>query len=276
MKTAEIIEKYVAHVDLKYKSIATRKIYKTRMYQFTDEHSELHRISSTELKRYLFSIKEMDLSDSYFNQMLAALHVIYDIILNQPRKLNNIEYKKSKKNHWQVLTVEEVAKMILATKNRKHKMIIKLLYVLGVRSSELLNLRLKDIDRSNKQIFVRAGKGSNDRAIDIDSAMITQLELYWKEYKPGEYIIENQNGNKYSKSSVNKILKKHEKSIGKKIWPHLLRHSIASHMINRDVSIMKLKDFLGHKNIKTTEHYYQYIKNDGMLSPDQEFICKVA
>jgi len=272
MKKTEIIEKYVAHVDLKYKSIKTRKIYKTRMYQFAKAHSQLHRISSTDLKRYLFSIKEAELSDSYFNQMLAALHIIYDVILKQPRKLDNIEYKKPKQSHYQVLTPEEIKKMIFLTSNLKHKMIIKLLYVLGLRSSELLNLRLQDIDRSNGQIFIRGAKGNKDRAIDIDDSVILQLENYWREYEPKEFIIEGQKGGRYSRSSVQKIVSKHQNKIGKKIWPHLLRHSIASHMINNGVNLIKLKNFLGHKNLKTTEYYYHYIKNGGMLCDSQALI----
>ena len=278
MKTTEIIKRYVAHVNVTYRSPATRKVYLTRMYQFTDAHTELHRISSTYLKEYLYDLQNIHkLSDSYFNQMLAALNIIYSTILGQRYKLKDIKSKKSRISHWKVLTPGEVSKMIIKTSNRKHKMIIKLLYVLGVRISELLNLKLSNIDRANNQIFIRAGKGAKDRAIDIDQVLLEQLEEYWYQYKPEKYIIEGYvPGRKYSKTSVVNILKKHEQMIGKKIWPHLLRHSIASEMINKNVNIAKLKYFLGHKDIRSTEYYYHYIKNEGMLCDAQLEILMAA
>ncbi len=266
MKKLEFINTYKSIVYLKYQSEATRSVYMGRMYAYLDHCRDIvgrtpSHVSTTQIREYL-----TDMSDSYYNQSLAALHIIYDQILRQTRKLSGLSYRKTKKNVWQVLSKSEVAQMIRDTDNIKHRTIISCLYLLGARTSELLSLRLSDIDRSSMSIHIRGGKGNKDRRIDITADLLALLEEYYRSERPRVYLFEGVGGSQYSASSVSAIVKRHEQSIGKKIWPHLLRHSIATHMINDGVNILEIQRYLGHNSIKSTERYYQYLQSRGVIS----------
>lgn len=230
-------------------------------------------INAVQIRQYL-----TPMADSMYNQSLAALHIIYDKVLNQPRKLKNLSYRKTKKNVWVVLSKDDIVDILKQTSNPKHKAIIACLYFLGMRTGELLNLKFSDIDRNNMRIHVRGGKGNKDRQITITSNMLDMLEHYYKscKVKPKIYVFEGQKKGKYSSTSVNNIVKRHQDRIGKDIWPHLFRHSIATHMINGGVNVLEIMRFLGHNDIKTTEYYYQYLESKGIIRLSTDIFRKLA
>ena len=156
-----------------------------------------------------------------------------------------------------VLSMEEVQKMIAMTGNLKHKLMLSLLYAAGLRRSELLNLKIKDIDISRNVINVRAGKGNKDRQTLLAESLKNQLQDYLKEYQPKEYLFEGQTGGKYATSSLAKVVKKSAKAAGinKEVTPHVLRHSFATHLLENATDIRYIQELLGHSSIKTTERY---------------------
>ena len=94
-------------------------------------------------------------------------------------------------------------------------------------------------------------------------SLLIKIEAYYRKYRPHVYLIEGmRSGNQYSRSSIRNILKRHEPHLKKKVNPHLLRHSIASHLINKGMNIIQLSRFLGHYSVKSTERYYHYLKSD--------------
>lgn len=268
MKKLDLVEKYNAYVNMKYNSERTIKIYMTRLYKYLDHCTYIGKVSqnmtSTDIMQYLSTLKT-----SYFNQSLACLKIIYSKgFLNQPRKLHNVKGKKSQRKVWKVLNSEEVELMLRNTDNLKHKCMIACLYLLGARSAELLNIKLTDIDRANMTIHIQGGKGNKDRHISISQNLLHLIEKYYLscKVKPKTYLFESyEPGKQYSKSSLEKVVKKHEKIIGKKLWPHVLRHSIATKMINDRVNILEISRFLGHNSVKTTEHYYHYLQIKGII-----------
>jgi len=248
----------------------------TRMYQYLKYCSDIgltpSHVNKLQIRQYL-----IPQGDSKYNQSLAALNIIYNRILNQPRKLDQLGCRKSKPKVWQVLTPEDVLSMINNTSNLKHKVIISCLYTLGLRTSELLRLEFSDIDRSSMTIHVRGGKGNKDRRLDISQELLVLIIRYYKENKPRTFVIEGSYpGVKYSSTSVSKIVKRHSTRLKKKIWPHLLRHSIATHMINSGINILQIQRFLGHNDIKTTERYYQYLKSKGIVELTGSILSQVA
>ena len=145
----------------------------------------------------------------------------------------------------------EISNTINAIKNVKHYTIILTLLSTGVRISELLNLRLKDIEADNNRILIRDGKGSKSRFFSLNKHLLNKLRLYYELYKPKCYLFEGTSG-RYSKSSTNKMIKKH---FGNNCHAHIFRHL---YMINEDVNIHRLKNMTGHKNENTLNWYYQY------------------
>jgi Site-specific recombinase XerD len=155
------------------------------------------------------------------------------------------------------LTKSEVKKVLEATLNIKHKAILTTIYSCGLRLSELIELKISDIKTEENILLVRQGKGNKDRVVTLSSKLIELLREYYKMYKPKVYLFEGSRGGKYSKRSVQQIMKYSvEKSgINSPATVHSLRHSYATHLLESGIDIRIIKELLGHSNIKTTEIY---------------------
>ena len=134
---------------------------------------------------------------------------------------------------------------------------LKLCYGMGLRVSELVDLKITDIDSKNMQVFVERGKGKKDRYVNLPQSILVQLRQYFKEYSPKNYLFEGQYGGQYSVRSAQSVfsaaLKKAK--INKKVGIHGLRHSFATHLLETGTDISFIQELLGHKDIKTTLLY---------------------
>lgn len=156
-----------------------------------------------------------------------------------------------------VLSKEEVLDILRATKNLKHRATLAMIYASGLRISEVLNLKLADIDYDRMQIKVNQGKGRKDRYVVLAESILPLLENYFSTYQPKRYFIEGQGGGKYSAESIRKFLKRssEEARIRKRVTPHTLRHSFATHLLEGGVDVRYIQELLGHQNTKTTMIY---------------------
>jgi integrase/recombinase XerD len=134
-----------------------------------------------------------------------------------------------------------------------------LIYSSGLRRSELINLEIKDIDTRRGVIIIRGGKGKKDRQSIISQDLILQLRAYYNEYKAKKWLFEGTKGKRYSPTSISKILSRAVKKskIYKKVTPHTLRHSFATHLLEQGTSLRHIQTLLGHNSSKTTEIYTQ-------------------
>ncbi len=169
-----------------------------------------------------------------------------------------------------VLGESEVSKLFNAINNIKHKAILFTAYSAGLRVSEVVKLRLQDIDSSRMQIFVEKAKGKKDRYVMLSSLLLDILRGYIKSLKntPTYYLFEGQNKHEhYSCRAAQDVFKmaKDKAGITKKMSFHSLRHSFATHLLDKGVDIKYIKDLLGHFNIKTTERYL-HIRKDKLMS----------
>ena len=151
----------------------------------------------------------------------------------------------------------DISKILEATKNLKHKTILLLIYSAGLRLNELLELRIGDIDSEAMRIHIRFGKGKKDRYVMLSENVLELLREYYKVYKPNDYLIEGQNGGKYSPKSVQSVFKKSlQKSVvNKRATVHTLRHSFATHLLDDGTDIRYIQELLGHKRLETTQIY---------------------
>ena len=128
---------------------------------------------------------------------------------------------------------------------------------MGLRVSELVHLKVTDIDSKRMQVLICAGKGKKDRYAVLPESVLEELRAYYKEYRPKTYLFEGQSGAQYSVRSVQQVFKNAMKkaNINKKVGVHSLRHSYATHLIEQGTDIRFVQDLLGHKDIKTTMIY---------------------
>jgi len=180
-----------------------------------------------------------------------------------PNRFYSIERPFKTKSLPTVLSKEEVTKMLNVTGNIKHKCIIELLYSAGLRRSELLSLTLSEIDSKRMLIKVVSGKGRKDRLTLLGEHTLGNLRLYYKSYRPKKFLFEGKEGEKYSTTSVVKIVSKAAGKAGiqKKVTPHTLRHSFATHLLEAGVNLRNIQLLLGHNSTKTTEIYTHVANN---------------
>ena len=154
--------------------------------------------------------------------------------------------------------------IIELTTNIKHRCILSLLYSAGLRRGELLNLKISDIDSKRMLIRLECTKGNKDRFTVLNKKVLEELRTYYKACKPVRFLFEGPSpGTKYSASSVLQIVHRGAKKAGirKKVYPHLLRHSFATHLLENGIDLRYIQLLLGHNSSKTTEIYAHVATN---------------
>lgn len=243
---------------LRYSS-STANTYISMFEEFINyyKNNELLSINENDIRNYLLHLVKRGVSNSYQNQSINAIKFYYEVVLGLPNRFYHIDRPKSEKKLPSVLSVEEIKRLIRVTTNLKHKAIFMTIYSAGLRVSELLELKISDIDSDRKLIFVRSGKGKKDRTTILGVKTLEILREYYKRYRPNEYLFEGPNGNKYSATSVRKVLKRSlvKAKINKKASVHTLRHSFATHLLEQGTNLRYIQVLLGHSSPKTTEIY---------------------
>jgi len=245
----------------KYKNeYSTRKQYTNLLISFVRHHAYKHPllITDDEIRNYLLKLRTVHkVSTSYVNSLISALRVYYTRVTERKINFKYLIRPKSGTKLPVVLAPEEVLRMIELTTNLKHKNMIALMYASGLRRSELLHMRIHDIDFARNVVIVREGKGQKDRQSLLSETFKELLQAYLQEYKPKEYVFEGATGGQYSERSLETVVKEAaaRAQIPKHITPHKLRHSFATHLLENAVDIRYIQELLGHSSIKTTERY---------------------
>ena len=228
----------------------------------------------------------------------ASLSFLFDNIFKRKILIDKIPRPKKKKQIPKVLTKEEVNLIIENIKNEKHKLIIEILYSSGLRLCEVINLKKENINPFNNTILVKQSKGKKDRITieDFEKVLILWDELcellkfvlfegiFWKlltfskfsilsekvKYKLTNYLLKTNlntkylfegRSEKYTKKAIQEILKKASSNIEKKVTPHMLRHSFATHLLENGTDIRYIQALLGHSKLETTQIYTKVAKN---------------
>ncbi|MFB0944843.1 MAG: tyrosine-type recombinase/integrase [Spirosomataceae bacterium] len=154
-----------------------------------------------------------------------------------------------------VFSAEEVRRLLRATENKKHNLMLKICYGMGLRASEVTALKVSDIDRMT--VLVEQAKGKRDRIVNLPASILEELRNYYLEYKPKNYLFEGQYGGEYSYSSLKNVFDKALKSakIRKKRTLHSLRHSYATHLMDAGTDVHFIQELLEHQSITTTQKY---------------------
>lgn len=205
-------------------------------------------------KQYILQKK---LSASYQSQFINAIKLFFGRITPNLMQTDQLERPARAQSLPKVISQEEIAMLINATENMKHKCMLSMIYSSGLRRSELLNLELTDIDSKRMIINIRQGKGMKDRIVPLSQVILEMLRTYFRAYRPEKYLFEGQYGDKYSERSINLVLKQAavKSGIKKILTLHMLRHSYATHLLEGGTNLRYIQELLGHKSSKTTEIY---------------------
>ncbi|MBK7148715.1 MAG: site-specific integrase [Bacteroidetes bacterium] len=202
-------------------------------------------------------ILKHQLSASYQNQIVNAIKLFFKKIEGSALNVEVIHRPKKYNPLPKVLAIEEVAAIINALDNIKHKCMISLIYSAGLRRSELLNMRISNVNSKRMEIFIANSKNRKDRVVPLSETALQLLREYYKNYHPKDYLFEGQNGDQYSERSLALVLKKAciKAGIKKQVSLHMLRHSYATHLLETGTDLRYIQELLGHKSSKTTEIY---------------------
>ena len=213
-----------------------------------------------DLKNYIwYCITKIELTENSIHSRVNALKFYYEKVLNFDKLTIEIPRPKKHLILPKGFNVEEIKKILIVTNNLKHNTILKLIYGMGLRVSEITNLKINDIDSVSMRVFISRAKGKKDRYVNLPESILEQLRSYYIQYKPKEYLFEGQYGGQYTTRSIQQFFRKSllKANISKKQGVHSLRHSYATHLLENGTDIRFIQELLGHNNIKTTLLYTQ-------------------
>lgn len=227
---------------------------------FNNIVTEPVKVNESQIKEYLGLFLEHNTQRSVH----SAIKCFYKYVIRQPDKFKYIEYCKRNRKLPLVHSQEEIQRLINACNNLKHRSIICVMYACGLRVSEVINLKIADIDSSRMIINIKNAKGGKDRQVCLPEKLLILLREYFKVYRPKEYLFNGQNGSpQYSPRSISEFLKTYSNKAGlnKRIYPHLLRHDSFTHLLENGTDISIIQRLAGHQNIRTTQGYTHISNN---------------
>jgi integrase/recombinase XerD len=247
-------------IELRY-SEKTIKLYNGLFEEFINYYPtyDIKTIDEPMIIQFLrYLVTERKISITYQNQSINAIKFYYEKVLGGQRKFYFIDRPKKEKALPSVLSTEEVKAILNATENIKHKAILMTIYSSGLRISEAISLKIKDIDSERMQIRIEQAKGKRDRYTLLSEKNLHILRAYFKEYRPQIWLFEGLKlGEQYSTRSIQNIFHASVQKAGiiKDVSVHTLRHSFATHLLENGTDIRYIQSLLGHSSSKTTEIY---------------------
>jgi integrase/recombinase XerD len=197
-------------------------------------------------------------SYTYQNQVINAVKLFFDKVYHTKFDIERIERPRRVHKLPNVLSKQEIKSILDAPKNVKHRTILRMIYGCGLRRSEVLNLKLSDVDSKRKLLIIRNTKGKKDRVVPVSDKIIAMLRDYYKMYRTKTWLFEGRTpGTQYTATSLREVLYNAVKKAGinKPVTPHWLRHSYATHLLETGTDLRYIQELLGHKSSRTTEIY---------------------
>jgi integrase/recombinase XerD len=257
MKTLR--NKMLQQMQLKGYSQRTVQSYIDCLVQLSGHyHTSPDLLSVEQIRDYLhYMITDKKLSKSSMNQMVSALKILFCDVLKRDWDPLDIPRVRRETKLPQVLSREEVGKLITVTANLKHQALLMLTYSSGLRLSEIGGLKIGDVDSKRMQVRIVQAKGFKDRYCVLSPVALETLRDYWKRYRPSIWLFENTKKQPLACRTIQQIFKNALRKAGvqKQVGIHSLRHSFATHLMEQGVSLPIIQQLLGHKALRTTSVY---------------------
>ncbi len=255
-----IPETYIKQLDIKRYADNTKRTYIAYFKDFVFNYRErdLTTVTSDEINTYIVDlIHTYNISASQQNQRINAIKFYYEKVLGSERMHYSIERPRKSRSLPRVLSEGEILSILKATTNLKHKALLATIYSAGLRRSEAIALRKEDVMFEKGIIFIRGAKGKKDRTSILAESTAIVLQRYLEREKPKYWLFESPIRTQYSTSSIYQVLKRSAEKAGitKKVTPHMLRHSFATHLLEQGIDLRYIQTILGHESSTTTEIY---------------------
>jgi site-specific recombinase XerD len=257
----KILSQFRDEMQLRGLSLLTQQAYERCVKRFLEHVGcRASRVDQKGVKRYLLQLqRKRGLSVSTRNHHAAALRFFIGVTLGKSWARSGIPCARAVQKLPEVLSGTEVMRLLRGFDSPAQKAVALLCYGAGLRVSEAVSLKLRDIDSERGVIHVRYGKGGKPREVALGQNLLVGLRKYWRSCRPaGQYLFPGQQGREYlTRASFNKALRKAvgKSGIDKRVSPHTLRHSYATHMIESGVDLRSVQLLLGHSSIQSTARY---------------------
>lgn len=273
----DALQKFKQQLVLKSYSSSTVRTYTNEFVQFlnTIKEKPATQFTTARIKDYMqYCSEKLKLSENTLHSKINALKFYYEQVLGRERFFWEIQRPKKPLLLPKLLNEIEISKLFNALANKKHKAMLFTAYSAGLRVSEVVNLKIVDIDSQRMQMFIERAKGKKDRYVNLSPLLLDILRKYLLEYEPRplKYLFESeQTKGAYPTRTVQQVFynAKNKAGIKKEVGIHSLRHSFATHLLDKGTDIKYIKELLGHFNIKTTERYLHVSKKQliNIVSP---------
>lgn len=264
----QLISEYLEYIDVeKGLSENTAEAYRRDLAGFIDyTNKDIAEVRRSDITNFIRSLHEKNYSPTSVKRKIASLRGFYKwLCINEYCKTNptlTIELPKTPKKLPKVMTIQEIESILNQDLSPLEQVIVELLYGCGLRVSELVNLKINDYDLNSKylQCF---GKGSKERMVPLGSKAIKSIKTYLpkRDFVLQKYRVDtkllliNENGRKFTRQDVYNFIHAQGKKIHKKISPHTLRHSFATHLLENGADLRIVQELLGHSDVATTQLY---------------------
>lgn len=257
---SEMRRRMEEELNLRGCSPRTRKTYVTWVRRFAEYyHRSPDRLGKKEVRAFLvYLLEERRLSRSSVIQALCAIKFFYVQVLQRPFELEDLTIPKKKRTLPLVLSEPEVRRLLEAAETLRDQALMMTLYSSGLRLSELVNLHVNDIDSAKMQIRVRQGKGLKDRNVILSQRLLEVLRRYFRQYRPETWLFYGQSPQqRLSERVVQKTVQRLSQKAGLRpgVSCHTLRHSFATHLLERGTELPYIQELLGHRSIRSTLLY---------------------
>jgi integrase/recombinase XerD len=268
-ENSEALRKFIEQLKLKAYSPSTIRTYRNEFMQLLQllKKKQVTQLTADDLRRYMVYVMKKGLSENGAHSRLNALKFYFEQVLKKEKFFWEIPRPKKQLLLPHFFNQEEITAIIKAAGNIKHKTMLAVAYSCGLRVSEVVNLQAKDIDSKRMCLLIKQAKGKKDRIVALSPVLLIMLREYWKIKKPLKdgYLFPGQfKGEPYNSRSLQLVLSAAKKKAGiiKPGSVHALRHSFATHLLDKGTDVTMIMKLLGHNDIKTTLRYLHVTNRD--------------
>jgi integrase/recombinase XerD len=267
-KSPGLFEVLRRELKLRNYSNKTFKAYRSHLLEFTRYISPKHPrdLNEQDVRDYLLHlIQDRNLTAGTIGQVISAIRFLYVELYKRPFAIAGIPRPSKAQKLPVILSLDEVRRIFASLGNKKHRIMLMLVYSAGLRVGEVVRLKPEDIDKDRMMIHIRGGKGKKDRYTILSQTVLEGLRDYWAAYRPEKWLFEGQKrGKPYTVRSAERVFENGVKKAGvsKCVSIHSLRHAFATHLLEQGTDIRFIQELLGHSRVRTTEIYLHVSKKD--------------
>jgi site-specific recombinase XerD len=215
-------------------------------------------LTAEDIRAFPLHLRHHGVPWNTFNQIVCGLRFFYRVTLGRPDVVTMIPYGRRARTLPSVLSPEEITRLLAALADDRSRLLVQLGYACGLRLSEVLHLRVGDIDGRRLVLHIRQAKGRKDRLVPLPQRLLEELRAYWRRYRPADWLFPGHKaGQPLHPAAVQRRLHRVVLccGFGRRVSFHTLRHSYATHLLEAGVDLVTLQQLLGHRDLKTTAHY---------------------